>query len=55
VAISTKQATKIDQSKLFVQNSPGKKFLEEESPKELAPEEEQIPENNEISIKYIST
>jgi len=36
----TKQATKIDPSKLSVQNSHGKEFQEEESPDELPPEEE---------------
>jgi hypothetical protein len=59
-ALPTKQATKIDPSKLSVQNSPGNKSLEEEpleekSPEELPPEEEQVPENNEISINYVST
>jgi hypothetical protein len=59
-ALPTKQATKIDLSKLFVQNSPGNKSLEEESfeeesPEELPPEEEQVPENNEISINYVSS
>jgi hypothetical protein len=59
-ALPTKQATKIDPSKLSVQNSPGNKSLEEEpleekSPKELPHEEEQVPENNEISINYVST
>jgi len=44
-ALPTKQATEIDPSKLSVQNSPEKK----------SPEEEQVPENNEISINYIST
>jgi hypothetical protein len=44
-ALPTKQATKIDPSKLFVQNSPGNKSLEkepleEESPEKLPPEEE---------------
>jgi len=45
-ALPTKQAMKIDPSKL----SPGN-----ESPEELSSEMEQIPENNEISINYIST
>jgi hypothetical protein len=40
-ALPTKQATKIDPSKLFVQNSPGNKSLEDESPEELPPEEDQ--------------
>lgn len=53
-AIPTKQATKIDPYKLFVQNSPRKESLEEESLEKLPPEEEQVPENNEISINYIS-
>ena len=51
---------KIDPSKLSVQNSPGNKSPEEEplkekSPEELPLEEEQVPENNEISINYVST
>jgi hypothetical protein len=59
-ALPTKQVMKIDPSKLSVQNSPVNEFpeaepLEDESPKELAPEEEQVPENNETSINYIST
>jgi len=59
-ALPTKQATKIDPSKLFVQNSPGNespkaKPLKEESPEEESPEDEHVPENNEISINYIST
>jgi hypothetical protein len=64
-ALPTKQATKIDPSKLSVQNSPGNKSpeeepLEEKSPEELPPEEvppeeEHVPENNEISINYVST
>jgi hypothetical protein len=59
-ALPTKQATKIDPSKLSVQNSPGNESpeaepLEEESPEELLPEEEQVPKNSEISINYIST
>jgi hypothetical protein len=49
-ALPTKHATKIDPSKLSVQNSPGNKSLEEESF-----EEEQVPENNEISTNYISS
>jgi hypothetical protein len=48
-ALPTKQATKIDPSKLSVQNShenesPKEELLEEESPEELPPEEEQVPE-----------
>jgi len=59
-ALPTKQATKIDPSNLSVQNSPGNESpktepLEEESPEELFPGEEQVPENNDISINYIST
>jgi hypothetical protein len=54
-ALPTKQAMKIDQSKLYVQNSPRNKFIEEESPEELPPKEEQIPKNNEILINYVST
>jgi hypothetical protein len=59
-ALPTKQATKIDSFKLYVQNSPGNKSpeekpLKEESPEELPPEEEHVPENNEISINYVST
>jgi hypothetical protein len=59
-ALPTEQAMKIDPSKLSVQNSPGKissenEPLKEKSPEELPPEEEQVPENNEISINYIST
>jgi hypothetical protein len=59
-ALPTKQVTKIDPSKLSVQNSPKNKSseeepLEEKSPEELPPEEEHIPENNEISINYVST
>jgi hypothetical protein len=51
---------KIDQSKHSVQNSPRNKSpeeepLEEKSPEELPLEEEQVPENNEISINYVST
>jgi hypothetical protein len=58
--LPTKQATEIDPSKLYVQNSHRKKSpeeepLKEESPEELPPEEEQVPGNNEISINYIST
>jgi hypothetical protein len=58
--LPTKQATKIDPSKLSVQNSPRNKSLKEEplekeSPEELSLEEEQVPENNEISTNYIST
>jgi hypothetical protein len=49
-ALPTKQATKIDPSKFFVQNSP-----ENESLEDLPPEKEQVPENNEISINYTST
>jgi hypothetical protein len=57
---SPEEATKIDPSKLSVQNSPEnksteKEHLKKESPKELPPEEEQVPKNNEISINYIST
>jgi hypothetical protein len=48
-ALPTKQTTKIDQSKLYVQNSPRKESLEKEFP-----EKEQVPENNEISINYVS-
>jgi hypothetical protein len=59
-ALPTKQATKIDPSKFFVQNSPENESLEdesfeEESLEELPPEKEQVPENNEISINYTST
>jgi hypothetical protein len=58
-ALPTKQANKIDLSKLFVQNSPENKSpeeepLKEESLKELPSEEEQVPKNNEISINYVS-
>jgi hypothetical protein len=53
-ALPTKQTTKIDQSKLSVQNSPENKSPEEEPLEELPPEEEQVPENNEISINYVS-
>ena len=59
-ALPTKQATKIDSSKLSVQNSPRKESPEDESLekeflKELPFEEEQVYENIEISINYIST
>jgi hypothetical protein len=54
-ALPTKQATKINPSKLSVQNSSVKESSEEESPEELPPEEKQVPENNEISINYVST
>jgi hypothetical protein len=54
-ALPTKQATKIDPSKLSVQNSLRNKSPEEESLEKLRPEEEQVPENNEISIKYVNT
>jgi hypothetical protein len=52
-ALPTKQPTKINSSKLYVQNSPRKESpkeepLEEESPEELPPEEEQVPKNNKI-------
>jgi hypothetical protein len=57
--LPTKHATKIDPSKLSVQNSPGKEspkeeLLEEESSEGLPPEEEHVLEINEISINYIS-
>jgi hypothetical protein len=59
-ALPTTHTTKIDPSKLSVQISPRKispkeEPLEEESPEELPLEEDQVPENNEISINYIST
>ena len=50
-AIPRKQATEIiDLSKTYEQKSPENKPL-----KELSPEEDQVPENNEISIHYIHT
>jgi hypothetical protein len=54
-ALLTKQATKIYPSKLSVQNSPRNKSPKEEPLEELPLEEEQVPENNEISINYVST
>ena len=58
-AIPMKQATKIiNLSKIH--NSPKNAPFEndppkEESPKGLSPEVDQVPENNEISINYVST
>jgi len=53
-ALPTKQATKIDPSKLSVQNSPGNESPEAEPLEEESPKEEQVPKNNDISINYIS-
>ena len=50
-AIPRKQVTEIiDLSKTYEQKSPENKPLEE-----LSPEEDQVPENNEISIHYVHT
>ena len=55
-AIPIKQTNEIvDLSKTCVQKSPKNRPLEEVSPEELSPEEEKVPENNEISIHYVST
>ena len=38
------------------ENTPSENDLsKEESPKGLSPEEDHVPENNEISINYVST
>ena len=50
-AIPRKQVTEIiDLSKTYEQKSP-----ENKHPKELSPEEDQVPKNNEISIHYVHT
>ena len=55
-AIPIKQANEIvDLSKTCAQKSPENRSPEEVSPEELSPEKEQVPENNEISIHYVST
>jgi hypothetical protein len=55
-AIPIKQANEIvDLSKTCAQKSPENRPPEEVSPEELSPEKEQVPENNEISIHYVST
>ena len=55
-AIPIKQTNEIvDLSKTCIQKSPKNRPLEEVSPEELSPEEEQVPENNEILIQYVST
>ena len=43
----------IDLSKTYEQKSPKSEPLEEESPIKLSPEEDQVPENNEILIHYV--
>ena len=49
-----KQATKIiNLSKIH--NSPENKPSQNDSPKEESLEEDQVPENNEILINYVST
>jgi hypothetical protein len=51
-----KQTTNIiNLSKNCVHKSPENEPSEEGTPKELSPEEEQVPENDEISIHYVST
>ena len=50
-AIPKKQVTEIiDLSKTYEQKSP-----EDKHPKELSPKEDQVLENNEISIHYVNT
>jgi hypothetical protein len=54
-ALPTKHAKKIDPSKLSVQNFPGNKSPQEETLENESFEEEQVSENNEISVNYVST
>ena len=55
-AIPMKQATNIiNLSKNCAHKSPENEPPEEEPPEKLSPKKEQIPENDEISIYYVST